>query len=238
MVEPKHFFFDLDNTLCESRQHISEEMEKLLCILSRDKDVVIVSGAKMSQIRKQIGTLVNKKVYILSQNGNYARNPKKKILWKEKLDFRTKKEIMGHINFLGHKYSDMFKDVPDVNDLIQDRGCQISFSWVGHNAPKERKDTFDADRVKRKKILKDTPFVSDRAEVSFGGTTCFDYTAKGKNKGTNVKRLAELKGWNIKECIYVGDAIFPGGNDGSVIGICPTHLVKNPEETTLFLQLY
>lgn len=233
MEEPKHIFFDLDNTLCESRQKISKEMEEALESLIEHKDVVIVSGAKRRQMRKQLGNNIYKKVYIMSLSGNEARCPNGE-LWRDFLLDRHKKVILEHIKLLKKKYSKLLEGTKK-SDLIQDRKCQISFSWVGHNAPREKKDSFDVDKKKRSKILKETPLVSEAVEVSFGGTTCFDYTRKGRNKGYGIKRLARENGWKLEDCVYIGDAIFPGGNDGTVIGVCPTRSVRNPIDTLSLL---
>ena len=45
-----------------------------------------------------------------------------------------------------------------------------------------------------------------------------DYFKKGKNK-FNINRLIDLKGWEKEECLFFGDALFPGGNDETVNGV-------------------
>ena len=35
--------------------------------------------------------------------------------------------------------------------------------------------------------------------------------------------------------MYVGDALFPGGNDETVIGVIPTHPVDSPDATFTFI---
>ena len=72
-------------------------------------------------------------------------------------------------------------------------------------------------------------------DVVPGGTTCFDFFLRGKNKGYNVLRLIKKKDWRNTECVYVGDALFPGGNDETVIGVIPTHPVQGPDETFAFI---
>ena len=42
--------------------------------------------------------------------------------------------------------------------------------------------------------------------------------------------------WKKEDCLYVGDALFPGGNDETVIGIVPTHAVKDPDDTFRFIE--
>ena len=86
------------------------------------------------------------------------------------------------------------------------------------------------------KLLEKYPFISDTMQVKIGGTTCFDYTAEGKNKGFFVPKLIETMDWNKDESIYFGDALFPGGNDESVIGVIDTQAVVDPADTLSTLQ--
>lgn len=113
-------------------------------------------------------------------------------------------------------------------------GAQISYSFVGHHADITLKKEFDPGGSKRREVLASHP-PPVGIEVRVGGTTCLDYFPYGLNKGFNVRKYASLRGWPMRECIYVGDALFPGGNDESVIGVMPTFPVQDPEETYGFL---
>lgn len=235
--EPKHLFFDLDNTLTRSRSLITAEMaEALRKHLAAGRDIVIVSGAVENQIFKQIGEEFRGKVYVLAQNGNKAVFKDGRSGWANVLSPKQKKEVLAHIEKIKNNFKDIFKDVKDEKDLIQDRGCQISFSLIGHNEEIGKKEAFDPGGIKRAKILNEIPFVSDGVEVKIGGTTCLDYIEKGKHKGYNVSELVKTEGWNMEDCLYFGDALYKGGNDESVIGVCPTQAVKDPAETLYFLR--
>ena len=50
-------------------------------------------------------------------------------------------------------------------------------------------------------------------EIRVGGATSIDVTKKGMDKGWGIKRLAEHLDITLDEIGFVGDAIFPGGND-------------------------
>jgi hydroxymethylpyrimidine pyrophosphatase-like HAD family hydrolase len=102
------------------------------------------------------------------------------------------------------------------------------------------KEAFDPDHKIRHTLLADlaadVQLLEDAGvEIRSGGTTVLDMFGKGQNKGHNVRAFTELKGWNTADCIYIGDALFPGGNDETVIGILPTHPVKDYRETYEFL---
>lgn len=230
MKQKKYLFFDLDGTLTPSRQKIKPQMAEILPTLGRT--IIVVSGSKNLQIREQIGDLI---VYLLGQNGNQAIDPYGNLLWENILTSEEKHVVDNHINLIRPQLT---HTIPNENDLIEDRGSQISFSIYGHNAPPEEKKACDGDFKKRQALLLKYPFVSDSMEVQIGGSTCLDYFKKGFNKGTNVKRLIETLGWDKNECVYFGDALFPGGNDDSVVGVIDTIKVQDENDTLLKLQEY
>lgn len=223
MKQKTYLFFDLDGTLTPSRQRIKAEMAHLLPSLGRT--VIVVSGSKNPQIRKQIGDL---EVYSLGQNGNQSFDLKGHLLWENNLSPEEKNLVYAHIDllrpFLKHH-------IPDPEDLIEDRGSQISFSVYGHNASPEEKKSCDGNFEKRRALLSQCPFFSDTMEVQMGGSTCLDYFKKGFHKGANIQRLIETTGWDKEKCVYFGDALFPGGNDATVLGVIDTIQVRNEDDT-------
>lgn len=222
----KHFFFDMDGTLTRSKSLMTAEMLDALGKL--EGDIIIVSGATLEQIEKQVPV----PSYKLSQNGNEAFTPVRALLWRKKLTVAEIAEIVSWVNKI------LLTMSVSPEDLIQYRGAQISFSLVGHNAPREEKERFDPDGSRRKAILMEFPFLSDSVEVVIGGTTSFDFFHKGSNKGANVAKLIQRKGWDKDECVYFGDALYSGGNDESVVGVIDTVAVSSPEETLNKLKEY
>jgi phosphomannomutase len=220
-----HLFFDLDNTLTRSTSKIAEEMKKLLEELPHD--IIVVSGARVDQIKYQVDGLP---CYTLGQNGNHAMLGDTE-LWRDVMSETELSEVRAHIASMPRTW-----DVPSIEDLVQERGSQVSYSLYGHTAPLEEKEAFDPQQEKRKALLAKYPFESETVEVKIGGTTCLDYFKKGRNKGHNVLRLITEKGWDKDECIYFGDMLFPGGNDESVIGVIDTEPVDNPQHTLEFLK--
>ena len=68
--------------------------------------------------------------------------------------------------------------------------------------------------------------------INMGGATSIDITKEGVDKGYGLKRLADASGIPLKEIMFIGDAIFPGGNDypAKEIGL-ETVRVKDPVGT-------
>ncbi|MDO8561304.1 MAG: HAD-IIB family hydrolase [bacterium] len=233
----KHVFFDMDGTLTRSRSLIEPEMKQdLISLVESGRDVIVVSGADVPQMKKQITEeLFSSGIYAMSQNGNSAFDKNGTVLWQNVLSAEDKSEINKHINTIRLNLKNLFEGA-DENDLIQNRGCQISLSFIGHHAELERKEKFDPDSSRRKEVLKQFPLVSNRVEVRIGGTTCLDYFEKGRNKGWNVGQIIKRMDWKPEDCVYVGDALFEGGNDETVKGIMETYAVNSPEDTASFIK--
>lgn len=210
----KYVFFDLDGTLCESKQNLKMEMLRALNKLNERKKVFIVSGAELSRMLIQAPL---KWVTYFAQNGNEIYDGISII---RKNELTNKAEILEHINKIAKHCK-----IEITEDMIDDRGSQISFSFVGHNAPFSEKAAFDPDRKKRMEVLNKFPFHN----AFVAGTTCIDYIPK--TKGENIEHYISLRKIKPSDCLYIGDALEEGANDYTVVGVIPTKAVKNPEET-------
>lgn len=229
----KHVFFDLDNTLMLSRTVMAPEHQSLFRKLCDEKDVIVVSGAQASQIKAQIPDSIGAQFYILAQTGNQALGKDGAKLWEEAF---SKEQTDTAISFIDAIKTELNLVVKDPNDLIELRGSQISYSPIGHHEQLEKKYAFDPDQSMRRGVIAKHAGEVEKLhavgiDVVPGGTTCFDFFLAGKNKGYNVARLIEREEWNKEDTVYVGDALFPGGNDETVVGVVPTQAVKDPHET-------
>ena len=98
-------------------------------------------------------------------------------------------------------------------EVIEDRGSQITFSALGQQAPLEDKATWDPDFAKRKKIKATLDILIPEFSVRMGGATSIDVTKPGIDKAYGIGKLRDILGISLEEMIYIGDALFPGGND-------------------------
>ena len=117
-------------------------------------------------------------------------------------------------------------------EIIEDRGSQITYSALGQQAPLDEKKKWDPDFTKRKKIKSILNPLIPGFSVRMGGATSIDVTKPGIDKAYGIGKLRDILGIAINEMIFVGDALFPGGNDypaekAGVVSIP----VKNPDET-------
>ena len=98
-------------------------------------------------------------------------------------------------------------------ETIEDRGSQITYSALGQQAPLEEKNKWDPDFSKRKKMKAILDPLIPGFSVRLGGSTSTDVTKSGIDKAHGIRKLRDLLGINLQEMIFIGDALFPGGND-------------------------
>lgn len=215
----RYIFFDLDGTLCLSKQNLKKDMLRELTRLNEKFKVFIVSGADLTRMKTQAPL---QWVTYFAQNGNEIFDGDNTIVKNELLN---KEEIAQHIYMIAEKVGMAINP-----DMIEDRGSQVSFSFIGHNAPYEEKIKFDPTRKLRMDILKIHPFPN----AYVAGTTCIDYIPK--TKGENIKEYIEARKMKPSDCLYIGDALEKGANDETVVGVIPTFAVKSPEDTLKFIK--
>jgi len=211
-----------------------QEVFEKLCARA---DVIVVTGGTLEQIQHQITPRFNGKYITLAQSGNQAFAKDGSVLWYEKLNQEQVDASMRFIALLREYFN---ITVRDEDDIIENRGAQIAYSVLGFHEDIQKKYAFDPDENKRQAALKHFAAELDALqkigiEVVPAGTTNFSFIPDGKHKGFNVERLRKQMNWNKEDCIYVGDALFPGGNDAVVVGVVPTHQVKDPNETFEFI---
>ena len=91
---------------------------------------------------------------------------------------------------------------------------------------------WDPDFAKRQKIEAVLEPMIPGFSIRLGGATSIDVTRPGIDKAYGIRKLKETLDVSIAEMIFVGDAIFPGGNDypAKQAGV-ESIRVRDPEET-------
>jgi len=70
-----------------------------------------------------------------------------------------------------------------------------------------------------------------------GGSTSIDVTKPGIDKAYGIRKLRDLLGISLKEMIFIGDALFVGGNDYPAIEAGVVSIpVRGPNETKPVIQ--
>lgn len=120
----------------------------------------------------------------------------------------------------------------DWGERIEDRGSQITFSALGQQAPIDAKEKWDPDFAKRKIIQQDLRGRLPGLSINMGGAKSIDITREGVDKAYGLTRLRDESGIPLDAMMFIGDAIFPGGNDypAKTLGL-DTICVRDPRET-------
>jgi HAD superfamily hydrolase (TIGR01484 family) len=229
--------FDLDGTLAESKAPLDTEMATLLGHLLQVVKVAVISGGAWTQFEKQVLSHLPaderlKNLSLLPTCGTkfFRRNGDWKELYSEDFNADQKATIIGAINkAVGLSGISIGRHWGEV---IEDRGSQITFSALGQQAPLDEKKKWDPDLKKREKIKANLDPLIPEFSAHIGGSTSIDVTKPGIDKAYGIQKLRETLGIAIDDMIFVGDAIFPGGNDypAKQAGVVSIE-VRDPDET-------
>jgi len=233
----KLIVFDLDGTLAESKASLDNEMSTLLGALLKIVKVAVISGGDWPQFETQVLSNLShdkqlKRLSLLPTCGTkfYQYTTSWEKLYSEDFTADEKAKILHSLTqalvAAGYKSDQVWGQV------IQDRGSQITFSALGQEAPLEEKKKWDPDFTVRKSIKALLDPLIPEFSVRLGGTTSIDITKAGIDKAYGIRKLKDILGIAIPEMIYIGDALFPGGNDYPAIktGVLCIR-VREPNET-------
>ena len=239
----KLIVFDLDGTLAESKSSIDADMSRLLHDLLGIIKVAVISGGDWPQFQEQFVShlpqdLSLENLSILPTSGTkfFRYTGAWNNLYSEDFTPEEKQKIVGSLK---KAVAEAGFQVDKVwGEVIEDRGSQITFSALGQQAPLEEKEKWDSDFTKRKKIKAILDTLIPEFSVHMGGATSIDVTKPGIDKAYGIRKLRDVLGISLQEMIYVGDALFVGGNDypaeqAGVVSIC----VRGPHETKRVIQM-
>jgi HAD superfamily hydrolase (TIGR01484 family) len=210
--------FDLDGTLAESKSSLDAEMSRLLRDLLGIVKVAVISGGDWPQFEKQVlshlphdESLVNLSLLPTCGTKFFQYKGDWKKIYSEDFTADEKEKITSSLKKAVGQAG--FKVEKVWGEVIEDRGSQITFSALGQQAPLVYKDKWDSDFTKRKKIKAILDTFIPEFSVRMGGATSIDVTKPGIDKAYGVGKLRDILGISLKEMIFIGDALFAGGND-------------------------
>lgn len=173
--------------------------------LGFDNNVVIVSGDAFEKVSQQLGEDLTFLCSLLVQNGNDGFMRGQKLLWSNPLTWLEKHDAMYWCWEILHRL-----EIPrgQWEDMVQDRGCQISFSMTGHSAPLQDKKRYDPSGKKRREVLEAMPFMAIsnvKIEIAVNGMTTLDLFREGCNKAANIERMMKTMAWEEKDCVFIAN---------------------------------
>ncbi len=215
----KLVIFDLDGTLAESKSALDAEMAALLSRLMTVAKVAIISGGDWPQFDKQLvqhlpqGQTFQNLLLLPTCGTKFFRYEDGgwKKLYSEDFTPAEKQKILTSI------------------DRAISRGRLQARANLGRCGRRSRqpdhllrpgpagaarsKEAWDPDFAKRTRIKAILDQYIPEFSVRMGGATSIDVTKPGIDKAYGIAKLRDLCRIAIEEMIFIGDAIFPGGND-------------------------
>ncbi|HEX7873065.1 MAG TPA: HAD-IIB family hydrolase [Sphingobium sp.] len=230
--------FDLDGTLAESKQALKADMAEAFADLLTVAHVAVISGGDWPQFQKQVASQLPvradlSRLWLMPTTGTKLytyRDGAWGTVYAELFSDAEKANIIQSFN--DSLDATGFQPEELWGERIEDRGSQITFSALGQQAPIHAKETWDPDFAKRKIIQADLRTRLPGLAINMGGATSIDITREGVDKGYGLKKLRDESGIALDKMLFIGDAIFPGGNDypAKEIGL-DTVRVRDPQDT-------
>ena len=220
--------FDLDGTLTETKSNLEPYMAKTLRALLAKKKVAVIGGGSYKQFRKQFiaelncppALLKNLFLFPTTATAFYRYHGG----WKKIYGYTLSKKDWLIIK---KAFAEVLKEIHYVappktyGKVLENRGAQVTFSALGQDvvailgkkgvALKEewtRKNTPVKLKIARL-LQKRLPHL----EVRAAGFTSIDITKKGIDKAYGVRQIKKILKIPIRNMLFIGDALYPGGND-------------------------
>ena len=230
--------FDLDGTLALSKQPLESDMAQALADLLTVAHVAVISGGDWPQFDKQVASRLparadRSRLWLMPTTGTklYTHGADGwSAVYAELFDAAQKAKILAA--FDAALAATGFVPEQTWGERIEDRGSQITFSALGQQAPIHAKESWDPDFAKRKLIQADLRQRLPGLSINMGGATSIDITREGVDKAYGLRKLRDASGIALDAMMFIGDAIFTGGNDypAKQLGL-DTVRVRDPQET-------
>lgn len=248
-IKPKSLIvFDLDGTLAKTKAPMDKEMDRLLNKLLAAKKVAVIGGGKYAIFKYQLlneltapkELLKNLFLFPTTSTSFYRYNSGWKNVYAHKL---SKQEV----DKIKKTFQRVFKEInyqhpkKTYGTVIENRGTQVTFSALGQDvvdvlgkkkgvAMKEQ--WLKGNKAVKMKITKLMTKYLPNLEVHAAGFTSIDVTKKGIDKAYGLHQIEKYLGIPIKQMLFIGDAIFTGGNDYAVVKTGVDYFpVEGPEQT-------
>jgi HAD superfamily hydrolase (TIGR01484 family) len=244
--------FDLDGTLTETKSDLGSDMSRALIGLLREKKVAVIGGGSYRQFRRQFlanldcppELLENLFLFPTTATAFYRYHKGWKSVYAHFLSKAQKQKIKKAIR-------DVFKEIHYVppekvyGKTLEDRKSQMSYSFLGQDVVARLGSR--GVRLKEEWTKKNTPLKLKIAgmlqkqfpnlEVHAAGFTTIDITQHGIDKAYGVRRIEKVLKVSIKDMVFIGDALYPGGNDAAAkkTGV-QTIAVKGPKDTIKIIE--
>ena len=214
----KLIIFDLDGTLALSKQPLGKDMGDWIVKLLGVCRVAVISGGAWPQFQSQLlanlpGNDLLGRLSLLPTSGTrfLTYDGKWTELYAEDFAPAEKHKIIAALNKVFTTSG--FAPSQHWGEIIEDRGSQITMSALGQEAPLSAKEVWDPDFAKRKMMKATLSTMLPEFSIGMGGASSLDVTRPGIDKAYGIGKLQQVLGIPVSDMLFVGDALFEGGND-------------------------
>ena len=205
---------DLDGTLTQHKQPMSDECKATLIALSKKYKLLMVGAGQVYRIFNQM------EHFPIDIIGNYGLqyaiyNPDTKDLdIVRDLSFPCDRDaVEAKVTALREKHG--YTEFVGDNVEYHPSGC-LTFPVLGTKAVQADKLAFDPDRSKRRAFYNEVVEAFSDYVVFVGGSSSFDMAPKPYNKFHALDLYCKEHGLDHENVVFVGDDYGLGGNDESV----------------------
>lgn len=239
--------FDVDQTLNVAKTPIPPEVAEVLTKCLNYFEICPISGQKYEQFLIQIVDPLKNAgatdtqlahLHLFAAQGTQYYNYQNGE-WRQVYNYPLKDEDVVKITTtleqaareLGYWEED--KLAPG-DEIIENRGSQVTFSALGQTAGTEVKYAWDPDMKKREAIVARCQELLPGFLYEVGGTTSINVAAPGMNKEFGMTHLLEELHVDKSAVLYFGDMTQPGGNDYPVVQMGVDTITVRSHEDTLY----
>ena len=206
--------FDLDGTLTQHKEKLSEENKAVLDELAKKYKLLMAGAGQTRRIFEQLNR------YPIDIIGNYGlqyaeydKNSKDIVLCRNESIPCDKESVENRITALRKKFG--FTDFAGENVEFHPSGC-VTFPILGTKAAQPDKLAFDPTRSKRRAVYAEVKEAFKDFNVFIGGSSSFDMSPAPYDKYYALDLYAKSHGLSHENIVYVGDDYGMGGNDECV----------------------
>jgi len=250
----KLIVFDLDGTLAPTKSVMDREMSGLFAGLLEAKKVAVIGGGKYELFKHQFLDALKAPKELLSElflfpttSTSFYRYQKG---WKKIYSHQLTKQEREKIK---KTFERVFKEIgyehpkKTFGQIVEDRGTQVTFSALGQDVVavlgkkgvQMKENWLKENKPLKMKIARLVAGYLPKFEVHAAGHTSIDVTTKGIDKAYGLRQIEKQLGVKIKDMLFVGDAIFPGGNDYAITKTKVDYIkVKGPEDTKKIIRSF
>lgn len=229
----KAIVFDMDGTLTPTKAPMDAEMASLMADLLTVKKVAVIGGGKYGLFREQLlqplkdkrALLKNLFLFPTTATSFYRYDGGWKNVYVHALSQDGKQKIKKAFVEVFEK-AGYWHPAKLYGKVIEDRGTQVTFSALGQDVVavlgKERGVALKEQWLRENKAIKMKmgrmlQRMLPQFEVRTAGFTSIDVTKKGIDKAYGLQQITKHMGIAIPDMLFIGDAIYPGGNDYAVV---------------------